>query len=112
MFKKHFTQFLCEKQSTFFGYFYDFKPDKGRSIIILNKHDYINSINRVIYDVSKYVAVDEPLNKFTFTIEDKINIFLLKLKNLKLISDDAYIYNIYSKLKVTGPGIFMHRPKM
>ena len=50
-------------------------------------------MNKIISDVSKFVAVDESFTKFTLNIEDIINRFLLKLKNLESISD-----GIYSKL--------------
>ena len=137
--KNTFPDFLREIQSTSFRYYYGFKsekifsaffdkraigllknfsqnkdiivtkPDKGRGVVILNKHDYINSMNKIISDVSKFAAVDESFTKFTMKIEDKINRFLLKLKNLKSISDD-----IYSKLRATGssPGILYGLPKI
>ena len=66
-------------------------------------------MNKNISDVSKFAAVEESFTKFTLKIEDKINRFLLKLKNCKSISDD-----IYSKLRVTGssPGILYGLPKI
>ena len=42
-------------------------------------------MNKIISDVSKFVAVDESFTKFLLKVEDRINSFLLKLKNLKSI---------------------------
>ena len=41
------------------------KPDKDPGVVILNNHDYINFMSKVICDVSKFVAFDETFTKFT-----------------------------------------------
>ena len=58
------------------------KPDKGSGVVILNKYDYIDSMNKIISDFSKFVVVDESLTKFAMKVEDKINRVLHKIKNL------------------------------
>ena len=75
----------------------------------LHHGDYINSMNKIILDASKLAVIDESSTKFSLKIEDKINVFLPKLKNLKSISDDTY-----KKLRVTGscPGILYGLPKI
>ena len=56
----------------------------------------------IVSDESKFKPIQESMEKFTLRIEDKINRFLLKLKNLKKITSD-----VYDKLRSTGssPGI-------
>ena len=95
--------------------------NKGGDAVIFNKHytvyimftlhhgDYINSMNKIILDASKFAVIDESSTKFSLKIEDKINVFLPKLKNFKSISDDTY-----KKLRVTGscPGILYGLPKI
>ena len=49
------------------------KPDKGRGVVIVNKKNYINSMQAIISDRSKFIPIDESRAKFTPKIEDKIN---------------------------------------
>ena len=85
------------------------KPDKGRGVVILNRSDYIKSMEPIVSDESKFKPIEESMEKFTLRIEDKINRFLLKLKNLKKITSD-----VYNKLRSTGssPGILYGLPKI
>jgi hypothetical protein len=66
------------------------KPDKGRGVVIVNKDTYISSVSSLISDPSKFRRVTEPIEKISSKIEDKINRFLLKLKNSNLLTDDIY----------------------
>ena len=74
-----------------------------------NRSDYINSMEKIISDPSKFKPIPEPMEKFTLRVEDKINHYLLKLKNLKRITPD-----VYDKLRCTGssPGILYGLPKI
>ena len=85
------------------------RPDKGRGVVIVDKDVYIKQMNSIISDSSKFSKITDPIDKFTRKIEDKINNYLRKLKNLQLISDD-----IYKQLSVTGsgPGILYGLPKI
>ena len=85
------------------------KPDKGRGIVIIDKCRYIKSIKELICDPSKFRLITDPIEIITRKTEDRINRFLLKLKNSSLISDD-----IYKKLFASGssPGILYGLPKI
>ena len=85
------------------------KPDKGRGVVILDKFDYISSMSKIISNSTKFIEINESWTKYSLKIEDKINRFLLKLKNQSLIPDE-----IYNKLRATGssPGILYGLPKI
>ena len=137
--QQNFSEFIRQFQTTAFKFFYNFnphkifssvikkgdiqlfknlaankdviitKPDKGRGVVILNRSDYIKSMETIVSDQSKFKPIQESMEKFTLRIEDKINRFLLKLKNLKKITSD-----VYNKLRSTGssPGILYGLPKI
>ena len=75
-------------------------PGKGRSVVILDRHIYEQKMLQMISDTTKYCAIKEPLITYSLRIEDRINNFLRKLKNLSLMSDDTY-----KKLFVSGSGL-------
>ena len=77
--------------------------------MVLNRSDYINYMETIVSDLSNFKPFQESMEKFTLRIEDKINRFLLKLKNLKKITSD-----VYDKLRSTGssPGILYGLPKI
>ena len=85
------------------------KPDKGRGVVLVDRAQYVESMNDIISDRSKFEIVDVPVEKYCTRIEDKINNFLRKLKNFKLISSD-----LYKQLFVSGsaPGILYGLPKI
>ena len=85
------------------------KPDKGRGVVIVNKNNYINSMETIISDLSKFISIDESMAEFTLKIEDKFNRFLHKMKNMYIFTAD-----VYSKLRATGssPGILYGLPKI
>ena len=137
--QQNFSEFLQQFQTTAFKFFYSFnphkifsaiikkgdiqllknlasnedvivvRPDKGRGVVILNRSDYTQSMEKTISDPSKFKPIEEPMEKFTLRVEDKINRFLLKLKNLKKIPSE-----VYDKLRSTGssPGILYGLPKI
>ena len=85
------------------------KPDKGKGIVITNKVDYINSMLTIISDSTKFSLIDESIEKYTLRIEDKINSFIRKLKNTRLIAQDVYDRTFVSG---SGPGILYGLPKI
>ena len=64
-------------------------------------------MDNIISDQTKFNIISEPSHKFALKIEDKINNFLRKLKNLKLLSED-----LYRELHVSGssPGVLYGLP--
>ena len=85
------------------------KPDKGRGVVILDKSDYINKMDTILSDSSKFKLVSTTVSQTITKLEDKINRFLGKIKNLKLISD-----TLYNELFVSGsiPGVLYGLPKV
>ena len=68
------------------------KPDKGRGVVLLDRSTYINKITEIISDASKFELLSVEMEKYTTKIEDKINNFLRKLKDLSRISSDVAIF--------------------
>lgn len=58
------------------------KPDKGNGIVILNKNDYINKINNIIHDQSKFCKVNDNEKTLILKLEDKVNNTMRSLKNI------------------------------
>ena len=67
------------------------KPDKGRGVVILNKSDYIDKMENIISDTSKFskITTMDPF-KLSLKYELKINDFLRKLKSNKTIDNLTY----------------------
>ena len=84
-------------------------PDKGNGIVIVDKSSYLQSMYKLVDDVTKFKPISEPIQKFSTQIEDKINRFLLQLKKAGTIADQTY-----NKLHATGtgPGILYGKPKI
>ena len=85
------------------------KPDKGRGVVILNKETFVEKMVAIISDVSKFEKINYTVEKYTLKIEDKINNFLRKLKDLGSIPTETF-----NKLYATGsaPGILYGLPKI
>ena len=85
------------------------KPDKGNGVVILNKEDYINKVNTILNDSSKFEIVNSDAIKLIHKLESKIRLFLGKLKKDSVITE-----NVYSDLSPTGsrPGILYGLPKV
>ena len=54
------------------------KPDKGRGVVILDKLTYVNHVENLVSDRSKFEIVSESMEKLTLKVEDKINNFFAK----------------------------------
>ena len=70
-----------------------------RGVVIVDRSDYINSLENIISDESKFNKIDEPIKSYCDRVEGSINNFLRYLKS-KSIIDDA----TYKQLYVTGSG--------
>ena len=71
------------------------RPDKGKGTVILNKTDYVEKMNNILSDESKFCKVGEPSFSTIFKVEDKINRFLKSLKENGTISENSY-QSLYS----------------
>ena len=69
------------------------KSDKGNSIAIINKDDYLQKLRNILSDSSKFseicITKEEHLN-FLINIEKQITDLLKQLNNSQVISDTEY----------------------
>ena len=63
------------------------KPDKGRGVVIVDKEVYINKMETLLSDSSKFKCLDTDILVHTLRQEDKLNRLVTKFKELSLISD-------------------------
>lgn len=78
-------------------------PDKGRGIVLLNRTDYNEKMHAIVDDQTKFSTISNATPfLLTLRLEDKINRFLSKLKNIGTITEE-----LYRQLYVSGssPGI-------
>ncbi|XP_064107906.1 uncharacterized protein LOC135216468 [Macrobrachium nipponense] len=66
------------------------RPDKGKGVVILNKTDYIQKVETILEDNSKFRFLGEPDFSTIFRSEDKITRFLRSLLDQKVINNDTY----------------------
>ena len=66
------------------------RPDKGRGIVLLNHSDYIQKMEDILSDGSKFTFVGPPSYNTIFKTEDKINRTLKQFKDNSIITDDIY----------------------
>ena len=85
------------------------RPDKGRGVVLLDRGTYVERMKEIIGDSSKFEEVKDSIQKFSLKIEDRINNFLRKLKNLKLIEEETF-KQLY--VSGSGPGILYGLPKI
>ena len=85
------------------------KLDKGKGVVILDRSSYIEKMDTIVNDRSKFTVVADPILKTIRQVEDKINRLFTKLKSLGMISDE-----VYKRLFVSGsvPGILYGLPKI
>ena len=85
------------------------RPDKGKGVVLLNKDDYIDKMNHILSDTSKFSEIGPPEYSLIYKIEDKIN------RNLKQLKDDSILPDhTYRSLYSTGSsfGILYGLPKV
>ena len=76
------------------------KSDKGNSIVLIDKSDYLDKMYNILSDFKKFVkssVVDEKHLNFIIGIEKKLTNLLKELKASETISE-----NDYKKLKPRG----------
>ena len=66
------------------------RPDKGKGTVILNKGEYIQKIDTILNDITKFENLGSPLASMIFKTEDKINRYLTRLKQEKVINETTY----------------------
>ena len=83
------------------------RPDKGKGVVLLNTNEYIDKINGILADRSKFRLIKAELATQILKLEDKLNRLLRKIK-------DNIGTNIYNKLFASGsrPGYLYGLPKV
>ena len=84
------------------------RPDKGRGVVIVDKEVYINKMESLLNDTTKFKLIDNNILIHTLRQEDKLNRLITKFKKLNLISDSTA-----STLTASGtcPGVMYGLPK-
>ena len=86
------------------------RPDKGRGVIIMNKHDYVSKMGNILNDHRTFMKIPnlDPY-KNNILLEDKLNRFLKKMHDNNHINETEY-----KRLYSTGsnPGIMYGLPKV
>ena len=87
------------------------KPDKGNGVVIMNSTEYVQKMDDILKDNTKFKKCKdyENIHKHNLSMEDKINNFLKRIKKSDVINDDEYRY-----LYVSGssPAILYGSPKV
>ena len=85
------------------------KPDKSNAVVLLNRTDYVNKMNMILSDKSKFVNICTNQYNLIINLEDKINRFLHELKKFTYVS-----HNILCDLHPIGsqPGTLYGVPKI
>ena len=66
------------------------RPDKGRGTVIMNKTDYIEKMEDILKDNTKFLEIGSPTFQPIFKIVDKINRLLKEFKDQKTITESTY----------------------
>ena len=77
------------------------KPDKGRGTVILDKVEYVNKVEEILNDKTKFKSILEDPFKYITKLEDKLARILRKLLKLKVITDETFKY-LYSSGSTLG----------
>ena len=85
------------------------KPDKGNGIVLIDRPKYVQSMIAVISDATKFEPIVTPIGKYVRRTEDKINNFLLKMKNLCFLFEIVF-NNLFGT--GSGPGVLYGLPKV
>ena len=65
-------------------------PDKGKGVVILNHDDYVEKMNDVLSDQTKFIEIGTPDYQTIFKLEDKINRTLKQFKDEGVINEKTY----------------------
>ena len=85
------------------------RPDKGRGVVIVDKETYIDKMTQLISDSSKFENITLSIEKYTRKIEDKVNNFLRKIKDV-ITLDDKDLKFLHAS--GSAPGILYGLPKV
>ena len=80
------------------------KPDKGPGVVILNKSDYVNKMECIFLDISKFKLLG-PVSEFHKTEKNETK---LQRHLLKFVKTDELPQNVYQVIRPTGS----QRPRM
>ena len=85
------------------------KPDKGSGIVIMDRTSYIEKVNTILQDSTKFEKVSADLYKTLIKDEDRTNRLLEIMKKSNIINDTQKY-----KLRAVGsqPGILYGQPKV
>ena len=86
------------------------RADKGNGTVLLNRNDYIDKMNNILNDHSKFKRIEnEDIFKVNLNLEDRINYQLRNMKTKGIISE-----NEYNSLYITGssPSVMYGLPKV
>ena len=65
-------------------------PQRYRGVVIVDRSDYIHSLENIISDESKFKQIDEPIKSYCDRVDGRINNFLRYLKSKSIIDDATY----------------------
>ena len=67
------------------------RPDKGRGTVIIDKSDYVNKMNDILSDTTKFVKINSDLIKLNIKLEDTVNNLVnnFRKKNINIPSSCA-----------------------
>ena len=71
------------------------RPDKGKGIVLLNRTDYVEKMNTILSDQTKFSEIGSPEFAIIFRLEDKINRTLKQFKDENILNDHVY-QDLYS----------------
>lgn len=85
------------------------KPDKGNGVVLMDKTEYIEKIDVILSDASKFQKVNKEPFECTVKLEDKINRVIRKLGNKGCLTDE-----LMQSLQASGsrPGRLYGLPKV
>lgn len=72
------------------------RPDKCKGVVLLNRPQYLDKMNLILSDNTKFEQIDIPKFKLIFKIEDKVNRVLRSLRDRSFINDELYT-NLHSR---------------
>ena len=85
------------------------KPDKGNGIVLLNKNNYVEKMQEILADGTKFSPMSNDAYSYILKHEDKINRVLRKFKGSGVI-DDSIFNSIYCS--GSKPGVMYGLPKV
>ena len=65
------------------------RPDKGRGTVLLDKSDYIEKMNSILSDSSKFILINEDIFKLNIKLEDSVNNLITNFKKNDIILPDS-----------------------